>query len=265
MAKSLTADCTFQRFEPKFFCGDAKLTKFGLVCSKQVIVSLWTQRQKTQSIVTRNPKHFARDFKKLKWCLKNTHAHKNNHESGKTITNKRKLLLSCFFSPGSYINVTIHASMHAHVHTHTHTQNDRLSRVTNTNMTQTLTLQTRANSYCRSLMALFLESSTSCNNKHGKVTKQPRQKSFGGLFFVKFSHLQLWKSFRPGKNDTPGKKSVCLSLTSDSSETINVIIIKLGTLTVSDMKMYRVLIILNLTFIQDKFQKLFKLCPSSSL
>ena len=43
--------------------------------------------------------------------------------------------------------------------------------------------------------------------------------------------------------------SVCLSLASDYSETIEVII-KLGTVTASDMRMHRVLIILTLTFIQ---------------
>ena len=44
---------------------------------------------------------------------------------------------------------------------------------------------------------------------------------------------------------------VCVSLASDSSETIEVIIIKLGMVTVSDMLMHHhVLIILNLIFIQ---------------
>ena len=43
---------------------------------------------------------------------------------------------------------------------------------------------------------------------------------------------------------------ICLSLTSDSSETIEVIIIKLGTVTTSDMRMHHMLIILTLTFIQ---------------
>ena len=42
----------------------------------------------------------------------------------------------------------------------------------------------------------------------------------------------------------------CLSLTSDSSETIKVTIIKFGTVTASDMIMHHVLIILTLTFIQ---------------
>ena len=48
--------------------------------------------------------------------------------------------------------------------------------------------------------------------------------------------------------------SVCLSLTRDSSETIElfeVIIVKLGTVTASDMIMHQLFIILTLTFIQD--------------
>ena len=45
--------------------------------------------------------------------------------------------------------------------------------------------------------------------------------------------------------------SVCLSLASDSSETVEVtIIIKLGTVTASDMKMHHMLIILTLAFVQ---------------
>ena len=44
--------------------------------------------------------------------------------------------------------------------------------------------------------------------------------------------------------------SVCVSLASDFSETVEVIVVKLGTLTASDMKMHHVLIILTLTFIQ---------------
>ena len=44
--------------------------------------------------------------------------------------------------------------------------------------------------------------------------------------------------------------SVCLSLASDSSETIEVIIIQLGTMTASDIRMHHLLIILALTFIQ---------------
>ena len=43
--------------------------------------------------------------------------------------------------------------------------------------------------------------------------------------------------------------SVCVSA-SDSLETIEVIIIKRGTVTASDMRMHHVLIILTLTFIQ---------------
>ena len=44
--------------------------------------------------------------------------------------------------------------------------------------------------------------------------------------------------------------SVCLSITSDSSETIEVITIRLGMVTASDMRMQRMLIILTLTLIQ---------------
>ena len=45
--------------------------------------------------------------------------------------------------------------------------------------------------------------------------------------------------------------SVCVSLASDSLETIEVIIIKLGMETAPDMVMHHVLIILTLTFIQE--------------
>ena len=44
--------------------------------------------------------------------------------------------------------------------------------------------------------------------------------------------------------------SVFVSLASDSSETVEVIIIKFGTVTASDMTMHHVLIILPLAFIQ---------------
>ena len=44
--------------------------------------------------------------------------------------------------------------------------------------------------------------------------------------------------------------SVCVSLASDSSETIE-ITVKLGTVTASDMLMHHLLTILTLTFIQD--------------
>ena len=44
--------------------------------------------------------------------------------------------------------------------------------------------------------------------------------------------------------------SVCLSLAGDSSETVEVIIIKLGMVTALDMRMHHVLIILTLTFMQ---------------
>ena len=43
---------------------------------------------------------------------------------------------------------------------------------------------------------------------------------------------------------------VCVSLASDFSGTIEVIIVKLGTVNASDMVMHHVLIILTLTFIQ---------------
>ena len=41
-----------------------------------------------------------------------------------------------------------------------------------------------------------------------------------------------------------------LSLASDSLETIEVVIVKLGTVTASDVKMHHLLIVLTLTFIQ---------------
>ena len=44
-------------------------------------------------------------------------------------------------------------------------------------------------------------------------------------------------------------ESVCVSLASDSSETVEVIIIELGMVIASDMVMHHVLIILTLTFI----------------
>ena len=43
-----------------------------------------------------------------------------------------------------------------------------------------------------------------------------------------------------------------MSLASDSSETVKVVIIKLGTMTTSDMQMHQVLIILTLTFNQGQ-------------
>ena len=65
--------------------------------------------------------------------------------------------------------------------------------------------------------------------------------------------------------------SMCLSLASDSSETINVII-KLGTVIASDTTMHHMLIILTLTFKITQilivkinvqiFEKLSKQCPS---
>ena len=65
---------------------------------------------------------------------------------------------------------------------------------------------------------------------------------------------------------------VCVFIASDSSETVEVIIVKLGTVTASDMSMHHVLIILTLTFVQGHadrnheiikvwlFHKLFKQC-----
>ena len=50
---------------------------------------------------------------------------------------------------------------------------------------------------------------------------------------------------------TTSSLSVCVSLTSDSSETVEVIVIKLGTVTASDTRRHHVLIILTLIFIQD--------------
>ena len=44
---------------------------------------------------------------------------------------------------------------------------------------------------------------------------------------------------------------VCVPLATDSSETINVIVIKRGTVTATDMRMHHMLITLTLTFIQD--------------
>ena len=43
---------------------------------------------------------------------------------------------------------------------------------------------------------------------------------------------------------------VCVTLASDSSETVEVVIVKLGTVTASVTRMHHVLIILTLTFIQ---------------
>ena len=43
---------------------------------------------------------------------------------------------------------------------------------------------------------------------------------------------------------------VCLSLTSDGSETVEIIIVKLGKVTASDMRMFHMLTISTLTFIQ---------------
>ena len=46
-------------------------------------------------------------------------------------------------------------------------------------------------------------------------------------------------------------ESLCVSLASNSSETVEVIIVKLGTVTASYMIMHHMLIILTLTFIRD--------------
>ena len=43
---------------------------------------------------------------------------------------------------------------------------------------------------------------------------------------------------------------VCVSFASDSLETVNALVIKLGTVTASDTRMHHVLLILTLTFIQ---------------
>ena len=43
---------------------------------------------------------------------------------------------------------------------------------------------------------------------------------------------------------------VCLSLASDSLETVEAVIIKLGRVTASGLRMHHVLIVLTLTFIQ---------------
>ena len=67
---------------------------------------------------------------------------------------------------------------------------------------------------------------------------------------------------------------MCVCLASDSSETIKVMVTKFGTVTVSDMIIYHVLIILALTFIQGHtyiilngrlFQNVFKQCRSRLL
>ena len=46
------------------------------------------------------------------------------------------------------------------------------------------------------------------------------------------------------------EECVCVSLASESSETVEVIIVNLGTVIASDMIMHHVLIVLTLTFIQ---------------
>ena len=48
---------------------------------------------------------------------------------------------------------------------------------------------------------------------------------------------------------------VCVSLASDSRETIEAIIIRLGTVAASDIRMHHMLIILTLTFIQGHFYR----------
>ena len=58
--------------------------------------------------------------------------------------------------------------------------------------------------------------------------------------------------------------SVCLSLASDSSEAIKVIIIKFGMVTASDMIMHHVLIILSLIFIQGHTFDYFRKCSSNA-
>ena len=49
---------------------------------------------------------------------------------------------------------------------------------------------------------------------------------------------------------TVNQDCVCVSLTSDFSGTVDVIIVNLGMVTASDMRMHHMLIILTMTFIQ---------------
>ena len=68
----------------------------------------------------------------------------------------------------------------------------------------------------------------------------------------KFSCFQRLSTLNKFKSKTDDPKSMCvcmcLSLASDSSETIEVTIIKLGTVTASEIRMHHVLIMLTLTF-----------------
>ena len=50
----------------------------------------------------------------------------------------------------------------------------------------------------------------------------------------------------------PVRMCLCVSLASDSSKTVEVIIVKLGTVTASDVVMHHVLIMLTLIFIQGQ-------------
>ena len=92
----------------------------------------------------------------------------------------------------------------------------------------------------------------------------PRRVNF--FSFCLQSHKRLCKFVFRRPESVCINVCVCLSLTSDSSEIVEVLIIKLGTVTATDMRMDHVFIILALTFIQGRlFQKLFQQSPSSLL
>ena len=83
-----------------------------------------------------------------------------------------------------------------------------------------------------------------------KTQWSPFTTSFWGLLFGFFqSPKRLWKKITVGLDQTVCV-CVCVSLARDSSESVEVIIIKLDTVTASDIGMYHVLIVLTLTFIQ---------------
>ena len=104
---------------------------------------------------------------------------------------------------------------------------------------------------------------------------------FRCLFKASVSRLRLWKKSRQTRQKCVRecvRARVCASLASDSSETVEVIIVSLGRLTASEMKMHDVLIILILIFIQGHTdlnhriiinvwlcQMLFNQCPSRFL
>ena len=97
------------------------------------------------------------------------------------------------------------------------------------------------------------------------MCKEPHRNSVISTSFLLKSHTTL-KKFNIYTRPKSVHVSVCVSLASDSSETIEFIIIKLGMVTASDIVMHHVLIILTLTFIQGHidvnderlFQKLYK-------